>query len=153
MPITPTARRRRSAIPLEAGEIFQEIGGGRGAFGGLGNPGGELAGAGDVLRGEDGAQVRDQRFLASGRKAPGGAHLEPFDRSSVDRVNEVSKEDQLRDSRAHGNRRGARAAVMDDRATGGKDGRVIHRAHHLDVVDMRDVAVISSGGANQCPLP
>ena len=47
----------------EAGEIFHKIGGGRNAFGGFGHPGGDLAGPGDVLRGEDPAQVRDQRFL------------------------------------------------------------------------------------------
>ena len=78
------ARLRRSANTTEAGEIFHKIGGGRNAFGGFGHPGGDLAGPGDVLRGEDGAQVRDQRFLGSGRKAPGGAHLQPFDPSCPD---------------------------------------------------------------------
>ena len=62
-PIIPTARLRRSANTPEAGEIFHKISGGRNAFGGFGHPGGDLAGPGDVLRGEDGAQVCDQRFL------------------------------------------------------------------------------------------
>ena len=52
-PLTPTARLRRSANTLEAGEIFHQIGSGRNAFGGFGHPGGDLAGPGDVLRGED----------------------------------------------------------------------------------------------------
>jgi hypothetical protein len=56
----PTARRRRSADNASAGEIFQEIGGGRNAGGGFGHSGGDLTGPGDILRGEDGAQVRDQ---------------------------------------------------------------------------------------------
>ena len=71
----PDGRRRRSANTPQAGEIFQEIGGGRNAFGGFGHPGGDLAGAGDVLRGEDGAQVRDQRFSGSGSKSAGQCPL------------------------------------------------------------------------------
>ena len=84
-PITRRPPSPLSNTPL-AGEIFQKISGGRNAFGGFGHPGGDLAGPGDVLRGEDGAQVRDQRFLGSGRKAPGGAHLQSFDRSSPERL-------------------------------------------------------------------
>ena len=34
----------------------------------------------------------------------------------------------------------------------GKIGRVIHRAHHLDVVEMWDVAEVTPAGANQRPL-
>jgi hypothetical protein len=45
-----------------SGEIFHKISGGRNAFGGFGHPGGDLAGPGSVGRGEDGAQVRHQRF-------------------------------------------------------------------------------------------
>ena len=71
----PTTGRRRSAHTPQAGEIFDKIGGGRNAFGGFGHPGGELASPGHVLRGEDGAQIRDQRLLSSGGKASGGAHL------------------------------------------------------------------------------
>ena len=85
-PIIPAARLRRSAKPPAAGEFFQEIGGVGNAFGGFGHPGGDFAGSGDVLRGEDPAQVRDQRFLGGGRKAPGGAHLQSFDLSSPDRL-------------------------------------------------------------------
>ena len=81
-PIIPTARRRRSANTPEAGEIFQEIGGGRNAGGGFGHPGGDLAGPGDIFPGQDPAQVRDQRFLGSARKAPGSANFQSFDRSS-----------------------------------------------------------------------
>ena len=62
-PIVPTARGRRSANTLEAGEIFYKISGGRNALGGFGHPGGEFAGPGETLRGQDGAKVRDQRFL------------------------------------------------------------------------------------------
>ena len=31
------------------------------------------------------------------------------------------------------------AAVVDDRAAGGKDGRMVHRAHNFHVVGMWDV--------------
>ena len=85
-PTIPTARLRRSANTPRAGEIFHKISGGRNAVGGFGHPGGDLAGPGDVLRGEDPAQVRDQRFLGGGRKAPGGADLQPFDRSCPERL-------------------------------------------------------------------
>ncbi len=71
---------RRSANTPQAGEVFHKIGGVGNPLCGFGHPGGELAGSGDVVRGEDGAQVRDQRLLGSGQKAPGGVH--PFVRSS-----------------------------------------------------------------------
>src|ERR1700739_2294018 len=58
-PMIPTARHRQSANTPKAGEVFHKIGGVGNAFGGFGHPGGELAGPSDVLRGEDGAQVRD----------------------------------------------------------------------------------------------
>jgi hypothetical protein len=45
-PITPTARRRRSASTPQAGEIFHKISGVGNAFGGIGHPGGDLAGSG-----------------------------------------------------------------------------------------------------------
>ena len=94
VPITPTARRRRSANTPEAGEIFQKISCGRNAFGGFGYLSGDLAGPCDVLRGQDGAQVRDQRFPGSAREASDGAHLQPSDHSpqiacspNVERIN------------------------------------------------------------------
>jgi hypothetical protein len=65
----------RSANTPQAGEVFHKIGGGRNAFGGFGHPGGDLAGPRDVVRGEDGAQIRDQRLLGNGRKVPGGAQV------------------------------------------------------------------------------
>jgi hypothetical protein len=65
-PITPTARLRRSANSPQD-EIFHHIRGGRKSGGGFCHPGSDLAGSGDVLRDEDGAQVRDQGFLGSGR--------------------------------------------------------------------------------------
>ena len=132
----PDGRLRRSANTPQAGEIFQEISGGRNAFGGFGHPGGDLAGPGDVLRGEDGAQVRDQRFPGSARKATGGAHLQSFDRSSPERLIAQHPEDQRGNSGAQARGRGARATVVHDRAAGRKDGRVVHRAHHLDVLEM-----------------
>jgi hypothetical protein len=59
-PIIPAARLRRLAKAPQVGGVFQEIGGAGNAFGGLGHPGGDLTGSSDVLRGENGAQVRDQ---------------------------------------------------------------------------------------------
>ena len=55
-----------SAASCEAGEIFHEISSGHDTFGGSGHPAGDLAGPGSVLRAQDPAQVRDQRFLGSG---------------------------------------------------------------------------------------
>ena len=58
---------RRSAVDdqltantLKAGEVFHKISGGRNALGGFGHPSGDLAGSGDVLRSQDGPEVRDQ---------------------------------------------------------------------------------------------
>jgi MYXO-CTERM domain-containing protein len=50
---------------------------------GFGHPGGEFVGPGGVLRGWDPTQVRDRRFAGSGRKAPGGAHVQSLDLSWV----------------------------------------------------------------------
>jgi hypothetical protein len=47
-----------------------------------------------MLRGEDPAQVRNQRFRGSGRKAPSGAHLQSFDCSSPVRLIRQRPEDQ-----------------------------------------------------------
>ena len=85
-PIISTARRRRSANTPQPAEIFHKISGGRNSFSGFGHPGADLAGAGQILRRKDGTQIRDQRFLGSGRKTPGGAHLQPFDPSSPERA-------------------------------------------------------------------
>jgi hypothetical protein len=40
-------------------------------------------------------------FLSRGRKVLGRAHRQPFDRSSIDRMNEAPKQDQPGHSRAH----------------------------------------------------
>jgi hypothetical protein len=74
-PIVPAARLRRSANAPPAGGVFQEIGGAGNAFGGFGHLGGDLTGSSDVLRREDGAQVRHQCFLGGGREVPRGADL------------------------------------------------------------------------------
>ena len=71
---------RASAASFEAGEVFHMVSGNRSAFGGFGHPGGDLAGPREVLRGQDPAQARDQRFLVSGRALP-GAHLQSFELS------------------------------------------------------------------------
>src|ERR1700691_2735181 len=141
--IVAAARLRRSANTPQAGEIFYKIGGGRNAFVGFGHPGGDLAGPGDILRGEDGAQVRDQRFPASGRKAPGGAHLQSFDRSSPERLIGPRPEDQLGDSGPQAYGGGSRATVVGDRAAGRKGRREIHRVHHLDVLEMGKAAEVT----------
>ena len=142
---------RRSANTLEAGEIFHKIGGGRNAFGGFGHPGGEFAGPGEALRGEDGAKVRDQRFSVVVEKRRAVPTFSRLTRApqAPDRATSRGSRWGLRRA---GPRRGARAAVVHDRAAGGKDGRIIHRAHHLDVLEMRDVAEVGPGGANQRPL-
>ena len=60
-----------SSNALAAGKVFHQISGGRDALGGVGHPCGDLAGAGAVFRSQDGAQIRDQRFLSDSGKAPG----------------------------------------------------------------------------------
>jgi hypothetical protein len=124
----------RSANTARASEVFHQISGGRYAFGGFAHPSGELAGPGDVFRGEDGAQVRDQRLPGSDRKAPGGTHFQSFDPSSPDRLIASRRKDQRGDSSAQAYGRGARATVVHDGAASRKGGRVIDRAHHLDAV-------------------
>jgi hypothetical protein len=42
--------------------------------------------------------------------------------------------------------------VVDDRAAGRKDGRVIYRTHNLDVLGLRDLGEVTRTGANQRPL-
>src|ERR1700749_910507 len=92
-PVIPTARR--SANTLESGEIFHTVGGGRSAFSGFGYAGGDLAGAREVLRGKNAAQVRDQRLLGSGRKAPSAADLQSFELGRKERLIGQRPEDQL----------------------------------------------------------
>ena len=147
-----TATGRRSANTPQASEILHKIRGGRDAFGGLVHPSGDLTGAGEVLRSEDGTQVCDQRFLGGGRKAPSSAHFQPFHGCSPDDLNVCHPQDQRGDSGAQARGRGARTTVVHDRAAGRKDRRVIHRAHHLDVLEVGDVAEVARGGANQRPL-
>jgi len=59
--ITSAVRPRRSAKTRQAGGIFQKVVGGGNAGGGFGHRGGDLAGSGDVLRGEDSAELGHQR--------------------------------------------------------------------------------------------
>src|SRR5882757_10343889 len=65
----------------QADEILHQISGGRNAFGGFGCVGGNFTGPGDVLRRENPAQVRDQGFPGSCRKAPRHTDFQSFDRS------------------------------------------------------------------------
>ena len=98
------------------------------------------------------AEVRDQRFPGGAREAPGGTDFEPFDRSCPESADRTRPKDQRGDSGSQACGRGARATVVDDRAAGGKDGRVVHRAHHLHVVEMWDVGEVGRAGANQGSL-
>ena len=52
------------------GELFDEVGGGGDAFGGLGHPGGEFAGPAQILRGQNGSEVaiRDFSLVAEKRR-------------------------------------------------------------------------------------
>ena len=52
-----TTASRQLVNTLEAGEIFHKVSSRRNAVGGWHNQGGDLAGPGEVLRREDGAQV------------------------------------------------------------------------------------------------
>ena len=61
---------------------------------GFGHPAGDLAGSVDVLRGEDGAEVRNQRFLVCGRKAPSRTNFEPFNLSCPDRLFDPDPQNQ-----------------------------------------------------------
>ena len=74
-----TTRRTRSADRPQTSEILHKIRGRRNAVGGFGHPSGDLAGSGERIAGRGSTQVRDQRFLGGGRKAPGGTHFQPFD--------------------------------------------------------------------------
>jgi hypothetical protein len=137
-PMIPTARLRRSANTPQASFLFHEIGGGGGnAGGGVGHSSGDFAGSGDVLRGQDATEFRDQRFLGGGRKALPGATFQSFDLSSPDRLIGRDSQDQRGDSGSQACGLGARATVVDDRAAGGKDGRVVYRADNLNVVERR----------------
>jgi hypothetical protein len=51
---------------------------------------------------------------------------------------EVRRKDQRGDSGAQAGGRGGRATGVADCTADGKDGREIHRAHHLDVLEMGD---------------
>ena len=126
----------RSVNTLPAGGALQEIGGRGNAFGRLGHPGGDFAGSGSVLRREDMAEVRDQRFPGDGRQALGGADLHSCDLCRPYRLIGHVPEDQHGDSGSQACSRGARATVVDDRATDGKDGRIVHRADKFHVVRM-----------------
>ena len=85
-------------------------------------------------------------------KAPSNADFQLVDRSCPHRLIDRDPKGQRRDSGPHACGRGAGAPVVDDRAASGKDGRVVHRAHNLYVVEMLDVGQITRATANQCPL-
>jgi len=140
-------RSCRSVNTPRAGEIFHKIGGLDSAFGGFGHPGGDLAGPGEVLGGEDRAQVRDERSRGSGRQAPRGAYLQASDLSAYDRLVADRPQDQRGDSGAQACGRGADGTVVRDRAAGRKDVRVVDRTHDLDVVEKWHVAEVTPGGA------
>ena len=106
--------------------------------------GGDLAGSGEVLRAEDGAEVGDQGFPGGARQSPSGADFQPFDLRCPDWLIGPHPQDQGGDSGAYSGGGGARAAFVDDGAAGGKDGRVVDVAHDFYVVDMGDVAKVGS---------
>jgi hypothetical protein len=85
-PITSTARLHRSANTPAAGEILQKLSSGHNAVGRFSHPGSDLAGPVGILRGENPAQVRDQRFLSSGRKASPRANFQSLELSCPDRL-------------------------------------------------------------------
>jgi hypothetical protein len=91
--------------------------------------------------------------IGGGRKAPPKANFQSFDSSFPQCLIEVRRKDQRGDASPQPNDRGARATVVHNCAATRKDSCVIHRAHHLDVVRMEDMAQICSAGANQRPLP
>ena len=116
--IIQAARLLQSANTSQTGEILDKISSSPKAGGRFGHPGGELAGSGDVIRGKDGAEVRDERLLGSGRKMPSRAHLQSFDPSSPDRLIEVRRKDQ----RGHA---GAQADARADRGDRAQAGSVV----------------------------
>jgi hypothetical protein len=78
---TPQRQRNRTSLGIAPRPAFTDqqtrlsqakLSTGRNTGGGSGHPASDLASSGDVLRGEDGARVRDQRFAGNGRKATGG---------------------------------------------------------------------------------
>jgi hypothetical protein len=100
--IIPTARLRRSPNTPQAGEVFDKICCDRNTFGRFGHPGGDLAGPSDILRGEDGAQVRDQRSSVVAEKR------------RPDLLIGQRPEDQRGDFSAQSRGQGARATVVDN---------------------------------------
>ena len=78
--------------------------------------------------------------------------LQVFDGIRPDRLIEAVPEDQRRDSGAQARGRGAGAAVVNDRAAGGKDGRVVHRAHNFDVLEMWNTGEVVGARADQRSL-
>ena len=119
----------------EAGSVFQEIGGLGGAFGGCSHLGGDLTGSSGALRSEDGPQIRHQRFLGGVGEAPSKADFQFADRSCPQRLIDRDRKDQRRGSGPDARERGAGPPVVDDSAADGKDGRVVYRAHNLNVVE------------------
>ena len=85
-------------------------------------------------------------------KRPPKADFQLADRSCPQRLIDRDRKDQRRNSGPDACERGAGSPVVDDRAASGKDGRVVHRAHNLDVVEMRDVGEITRATANQRSL-
>ena len=75
-----------------------------------------------------------------------------FDPSCRDRRIGPRPKDQHGDSGAQACGHGAHATVVHDRAAGRKGNRVVHRTHHLDVVQMGDMAEVTPAGAHQRPL-
>ncbi len=150
-PTIAALHRPGSNNTLQSGEIFQKIRGVHNAVRGFGHPGGELAGADEALRGEDGAKVRDQRLLRGRRKASSSTDFQPLDPCSPSPLIRQRPQDQRGEPRAQACVRCARATVVCESAAAGKVGRIIHHAHHLDVVEISDVAEVGPGGAQSTP--
>jgi hypothetical protein len=117
--IIRTARLRGSANTPQADEISTRSAALATLANGLGHPGGDLAGSGDVSRGEvRRSATRDFRVVVE--KARPGVNLQSFDLSRPDRMIGQPGKDQRGDSGAQTRARAARATVVDDHAAGGK---------------------------------
>ena len=97
-------------------------------------------------------EVRDQRVQGAFHKGPSRANFQLSDAGCPDRLIKPEPQDQCGDSGPHACGRRAGAAVMDDRTTQRKHGRVVHLGDNLDVVGLRNVGELIWAGANQRPL-
>jgi hypothetical protein len=84
---------------------------------------------------------------------PRGTDFQAFDGRCPGRLIKPGAADQCGDSGPKACGRGAGSAMVDDCAACGKDGRVIHRFHNLDVFGMRDLGAVIRAHANQRSFP